>query len=271
MHQVIPFAFDGKEIRVIRDENGEPLFVGKDICESLGYSNHNDAMNLHCKGVVKRYPLQTAGGKQQVRVLTEGDMYRLMTHSKLESAERFEALVFDEILPTIRKTGKYEAKPVSAANAPRLSVVAQDWKAAKALAKARGLNDNHSILSADKAALTLHGLDVPALLGAPVLKADERGLTLTPGEALRMLPRFASLHIQHAGRIANAMLENNGYLVKSNGQWEPTEKAKSLGEWGDVNTSHGKGSPKKQWRWFKEIIDVFAGFEAANDDDKSAA
>ena len=110
MHQVIPFAFDGKEIRVLRDENGKPLFVGKDICEALGYSNHNDAMNLHCKGVVKRYPLQTAGGKQQMRVLTEGDMYRLMTHSKLEGAERFEALVFDEILPTIRKTGRYEAQ-----------------------------------------------------------------------------------------------------------------------------------------------------------------
>lgn len=35
-------------------------------------------MKLHCKGVVKRYPLQTAGGKQNMRVLVEGDMYRLM-------------------------------------------------------------------------------------------------------------------------------------------------------------------------------------------------
>lgn len=111
MNQVIPFAFDGKEIRVIRDENGEPLFVGKDICEALGYTNPNKAMGDHCKGVTKRYPIQDALGRtQQVRVLTEGDMYRLMTKSKLEGAERFEALVFDEILPTIRKTGRYEAQ-----------------------------------------------------------------------------------------------------------------------------------------------------------------
>ena len=111
MKEIIPFVFDDHQIRVVRDNDGSPLFVGKDICEALGYADANNAMKLHCKGVVKRHPLQTAGGVQQMRVLTEGDMYRLMTHSKLESAERFESLVFDEILPTIRKTGKYEAKP----------------------------------------------------------------------------------------------------------------------------------------------------------------
>lgn len=113
---ITPFAFEGKNIRVLTGNNGEPLFVGKDICEALGYADANNAMKLHCKGVVKRHLLQTAGGMQQMRVLSEGDMYRLMTHSKLEGAERFEALVFDDILPTIRNTGSYTApvaKPAS--------------------------------------------------------------------------------------------------------------------------------------------------------------
>ena len=60
---------DSVEVRTVTDEQGEVLFVGKDVCKALGYSNHNDAMNDHCKGVAKRYPLQTAGGKQEVRVL----------------------------------------------------------------------------------------------------------------------------------------------------------------------------------------------------------
>ena len=68
-------------------------------------------MQEEIRTVTFRYPIQDSLGRtQQVRVLTEGDMYRLMTRSKLESAERFESLVFDEILPTIRKTGRYEAQ-----------------------------------------------------------------------------------------------------------------------------------------------------------------
>ena len=48
-----------------------------------------------------------SGKMQDVNFIGEGDMYRLITHSKLESAERFESWVFDEVLPTIRKTGGY--------------------------------------------------------------------------------------------------------------------------------------------------------------------
>jgi prophage antirepressor-like protein len=62
MSAITPFNFDSKTIRVVTDENGEPLFVGKDVCDALGYANASDAIKQHCKGVAKRYPLQTAGG-----------------------------------------------------------------------------------------------------------------------------------------------------------------------------------------------------------------
>ena len=70
MSTLIPFQFESTAIRVVTDEHGEPLFVGKDICDALGYTNHNRAMGDHCKGVRKLYPLQTPGGMQVVRVLT---------------------------------------------------------------------------------------------------------------------------------------------------------------------------------------------------------
>lgn len=60
MSAITPFNFDSKTIRVVTDENGEPLFVGKDVCDALGYANASDAIKQHCKGVAKRYPLQTA-------------------------------------------------------------------------------------------------------------------------------------------------------------------------------------------------------------------
>ena len=48
-------------------------------------------------------------GEQEMTFIPEGDVYRLITHSKLPEAERFEKWVFDEVLPSIRKTGGYIA------------------------------------------------------------------------------------------------------------------------------------------------------------------
>lgn len=93
------------EIRTI-EENEQVLFCGSDIAKALGYSNYRDALNRHCKGVVKRDTL-TDGGKQEMSFLLEGDVYRLIAHSKLPAAEKFERWVFDEVLPTIRKHGAY--------------------------------------------------------------------------------------------------------------------------------------------------------------------
>lgn len=62
----------------------------------------------HCRGVVKHHLIDSKGRTQEVNFIGEGDMYRFIAHSKLESAERFEIWVFDEVLPTLRKTGSYE-------------------------------------------------------------------------------------------------------------------------------------------------------------------
>lgn len=107
-------------------EDGKPLFCGADVCKALGYKNQHDALTRHCKGVVKRYPL-TNGGKQQMNFLPEGDLYRLITHSKLPSAEKFERWVFDEVLPAIRKSGMYGADPEELERLRRSNAVLRDW------------------------------------------------------------------------------------------------------------------------------------------------
>lgn len=86
--------------------DGKPYFVANDIARALGYKRPADAVTAHCKGSVKhRYP--TDGGEQDVKVIPEGDMYRLIIHSKLPSAEQFESWIFDEVIPSIRKHGAY--------------------------------------------------------------------------------------------------------------------------------------------------------------------
>lgn len=98
------------QIRTVEVE-GKIYFVGKDVANALGYSNPRDAIARHCKGVVKHDSFKEGG--QEVALIPEGDMYRLITHSKLESAERFESWVFDEVLPSIRQTGQYQQKPLT--------------------------------------------------------------------------------------------------------------------------------------------------------------
>lgn len=99
--------FDQNKIRTVILK-GEPWFVAKDVAEALGYTNTNDAINTHCRGVAKRYPiLDSLGRTQEVRIIAEPDLYRLIFSSNLPAAERFERWVVEEVLPSIRKTGKY--------------------------------------------------------------------------------------------------------------------------------------------------------------------
>lgn len=93
------------QVRTI-EEDGKVLFCLTDIANALGYGNTRDAINRHCKGVVKR-DTPTPSGVQSMNFGPEGDVYRLITHSKLPAAEDFEKWVFDEVLPSIRKTGGY--------------------------------------------------------------------------------------------------------------------------------------------------------------------
>lgn len=105
---LIPMQFENANIRVVTDESGEPWFVGKDVADALGYANATDAMNQHCRGVAKRYPIvDSLGRRQEARILSEPDVLRLIVRSTLPAAERFERWVFEDVLPTIRKTGGY--------------------------------------------------------------------------------------------------------------------------------------------------------------------
>ena len=103
---ITPFQFESKAVRTVI-ENGAPLFVAIDVAEALGYKRPKDAVYRHCKGALKRSPLQTHGGIQELRVIHEPDVYRLIVGSQLPTAQRFERWIFEEVLPTIRKTGVY--------------------------------------------------------------------------------------------------------------------------------------------------------------------
>lgn len=86
--------------------DGKEYFPANQCAAILGYAVPKDAIARHCKGALKRR-LPTNGGVQEVKLIPEGDLYRLIVSSKLPKAEAFERWVFDEVLPQIRHNGGY--------------------------------------------------------------------------------------------------------------------------------------------------------------------
>lgn len=102
--------FDNSEFGSIRtiEVNGKPYFCGSDVASALGYAKPNNAVATHCRATLKQ-GTPISGKIQEINFISEGDVYRLITHSKLPGAERFESWIFDEVLPSIRKHGLYAA------------------------------------------------------------------------------------------------------------------------------------------------------------------
>lgn len=93
-------------------EDGKELFPATDCARMLGYANPQGAVRSHCRGV--RELLTPCGkGMQKKNYIPEGDLYRLIIRSRLPAAQKFEKWLFDEVLPEIRKTGGYRAKPAA--------------------------------------------------------------------------------------------------------------------------------------------------------------
>ena len=106
-------VFKSKEFGQIRTctVKGETYFVGKDVASALGYKKPENAIATHIDEEDKTSTLIQGSGsnyKSQVIVINESGLYSLILSSKLDSARRFKRWVTSEVLPAIRKNGRYE-------------------------------------------------------------------------------------------------------------------------------------------------------------------
>lgn len=123
------FNFEQNEVRTIL-VNDEPYFVGKDVAETLGYSNTAKAIRDHVDIEDRRSEriVHPSGGTQDSVIINESGLYSLILKSKLPNAKKFKRWVTSEVLPTIRKTGSYSNVPSSFAEALRLAADLEEEK-----------------------------------------------------------------------------------------------------------------------------------------------
>ena len=111
MKEIIPQVFSNSEfgeIRVIKDENSEPWFVAKDVCDILGYQNASKAISDHVDNEDKlNNETLSSLGQRGGWLINESGLYSLILTSKLPQAKAFKRWVTHEVLPAIRRDGGY--------------------------------------------------------------------------------------------------------------------------------------------------------------------
>lgn len=111
---IVPFQFENKSVRVVKDENGDPWFVAADVCAALGLDDTSKACSRLDVDERGTNTVRTPSGDQNMLVINESGMYSLTLTSRKDEAKRFKKWVTSEVLPSIRKTGSYSSYNVVA-------------------------------------------------------------------------------------------------------------------------------------------------------------
>lgn len=107
MNQLQHFYFKGRQVRTLNVDN-EPMFVGKDVADILGYQNGSRDVNTHVEEEDRlKYQIGTSGQSREMTIINESGLYSLVLSSKLPTAKEFKCWVTHEVIPSIRKHGAY--------------------------------------------------------------------------------------------------------------------------------------------------------------------
>ncbi len=180
---IVPFSFEGAEVRVLTID-GEPWWVAADVTKVLGYRMASDATRWLDDDEKGTHSVRTPGGVQNVGVVNEPGLYALILRSKSSEAKPFKRWVTRDVLPTIRKTGRYEVVPAHpfGALAIESAAVTRAQLEAYGVAKQFGLVNESYIESCVRQLLARMTGEEPALDPADVtITCDEylagQGLT----------------------------------------------------------------------------------------------
>ena len=246
MSAIIPFKFDDHAVRTVVADSGEVWFVGKDVAVVLGYADTVNALKQHCRGVVKRHPIVDSLGRQQAtRIISEPDLFRLVVNSKLPTAERFERWVFEDVLPSIRKTGGY-AMPntVAALPAPTQDRVTSILLIGEAVARVPGVKPGIAMAAALTCIHENTGLAIETMRHA--LPACNEPLAAVN-------PTKLGEHVGLSAKQVNHRLADLGYQYRNErDEWELTEVGRT---WGEALPFSRNGHSGYQILWKLDVAD----------------
>ena len=257
-NELTRFEFHGKGVRTVTI-NGEPWFVAKDVCDILEIQNHRDALTRipeKQKGVAST---DTLGGMQNLSIISEAGLYRLVLRSDKPQAEPFIGWVTEEVLPQIRKTGRYEARPQTPALLPLPGEIAsREFEALRKIAETCGYVGNQALLAADKAVRKLHNISPVALLEIELKSPDNEKYLIATEVGRLFQPEMSPVRV-------NALLRELGFMERRErleGKWQNylTDKGKEYGIYLDTGKKHSDGTPIQQIKWKESVVPLLRSY-----------
>lgn len=265
MGDLTPYEFEGQNLRIVQRE-GEPWFVAADAARMLG---HRDAEKLTRSLDDDERGTQnvgTLGGEQDVSVISEAGLYRAIVQRRATDAipaetrariARFQRWVFHDVLPAIRKTGRYEVESHPAAAGPSLATSAREarlfLKQALAIGKVAGLSGNQLLIAASRSTKRAVGFDMLESMGI--------GHLVAPVQDPLVIPSKIGADLGVSAMQINHLLQEVGFQTgdrdhKDRPFWKLTPAGEAFGgTLVDVERSNRTG-PAQQLRWPSAIVGV---------------
>lgn len=248
---LVPFDFEGRQIRVFSDEQGEPWFVAADVCSTLGIGNVSQALSrldADEKTLISNEGA-SAAGPPSLNLINEPGLYTLVLGSRKPEARRFKRWVTHEVLPAIRRTGQY-VSPTKATSTPAWQAGKQDSVSAllligQAIAHMPGVKPGIAMAATLSCIQENTGLAVETLRRAlPAAEAPICSLNATQlGRRLGMSARVMNQHLAACGlQIRNARDE-----------WELTDRGQ---RWAEAMPYCRHGHSGYQILWNPAVVEV---------------
>ena len=236
--------------------DGEPWFIAKDVATALGYSNTRDAIAKHVDDDDKNTVVIRDGkGNPNQTVINESGLYSLALSSKLPTAKKFKHWVTSDVLPTIRKTGKYAVPKITPNPHYRTRMIKTAVKdaadTATMIADTFGVKKPMAMTAAMQMVGKAYGVDMTPL--KQFIPAETNPSTLTPTMIAKELGILNSKGNPSPQRV-NAMLNGKGLQEKVGTDWVPTAIGKPYCE--RVPYTRGNGHSGYRLLWNHHILEL---------------
>lgn len=170
MNELQTFDYNGSQVRTV-EKDGEAWLVLSDVCVALGISNVSQAASRLDEDERSMFNI---GRQGKVNVINESGLYNVILRSDKPQAKPFRKWVTSEVLPTIRKTGQYNAKPNKALEIKETNARVRLSNAFLKLAKVDTLSSEYKNILVAKAAEALTGFQL-----IPLPKSEQKMYTAT--------------------------------------------------------------------------------------------
>jgi hypothetical protein len=218
--QLVPFDFEGSQVRVVTDAKGEPWFVAADVLSTISLDRKAlERLDDDEKGVNS---IHTPGGTQEMTTVNEPGLYALVLGSRKAEAKRFKRWVTHEVLPAIRKTGSYAVSAMAALPAPTQDRVTSLLLIGEAVAKVPGVKVGIAMAATLTCIHENTGLTIETLRRA-LPAANEPICSLNATQLGKLVGLSA--------KTTNLRLANLGLQVRNErDEWELTEPGEAWAE-----------------------------------------